>query len=53
MTEIQNRRKNYRDLITYPECFGNWIFGFGYYLEFVAWDLKFLNLIKPFDPSDV
>jgi len=23
------------------ECFGNWIFGFGYYLEFGYWNLGF------------
>jgi hypothetical protein len=22
-----------------PECFGHWIFKFGYYLEFGYWDL--------------
>jgi hypothetical protein len=41
MTKIQNRQIGRKISIKGSECFGNWIFGFGYYLEFGYWDLGF------------
>jgi hypothetical protein len=39
--EIQTDQIRRKISINGSVCFGNWFFGFGYYLEFGYWDLGF------------
>jgi len=39
--KIQNIQIRRNISINWSVCFGNWFFGFGYYLEFSYWDLNF------------
>jgi hypothetical protein len=41
MTKIQNSQVYRKISINRAVCFGNWFFGFGYYLDFRYWDLGF------------
>jgi hypothetical protein len=43
MTEIQtSKQADWRwTALKWFDCFGYWIFGFEYYLEFGYWDLRF------------
>jgi len=41
MTEIQNNQISCKISMNCSVCFGNWFFGFEYYLEFGYWDLGF------------